>query len=663
VTINHPQSRSVLSQYLFRAIRFAFYTAALLSLANSLFAEDHLYYSFANPAKSAETEGGVTITLDVSARDDGSYSATYSHRDWILQTLSDVKTVTFERSHVLTSAEGRAFFASLVDAGVWKLPKGDNFIGDAPNLQLYATISGRELQLNYNSPIEGSARKTLHATVTAFAKKLGIDRPEDAAKATQIVEGDRTPARAIRYSSLITNPARYDGKRIAVAGNYHREFECSMLTPQKFDWRGLDSDEDFWVDGPSKFAKKSAVRWKNDSWVWIEGVFSARHGGHLGVSPGVIYRVTKFTALEGPPPPAATDAAAKDDPHGLENLTLEIQIQPFPMDGRPIQEVVAALNRQIGDQLAQRGLAEDWLRIELDPSSDPKARVDMHPEKPEPLRSIIGMLGLRISPGEENPFGQDLSTYTYVLPNVIRLFKKTSVYPDDKEPLSFHEDTFGKQAVHAKLTRYAGEWRGRPETFRVEWHSDINPAELRVSEALGLIHRILPDEPGAKSIADIRVTRAGAAWNWSAHTNAAHETASSASGVARIESDAGSLYLSPWSFLGKRRFVASLDAKTVRAAPEWNFIGEPPLEFEAAIRAAREALREIPNVKTQFELEDIVLEPLAGTTFSPLDASRCDYKITFRDQTPGAGGFLIIPVLLSGKAIAPKEELDSKGNQ
>jgi hypothetical protein len=637
-------------------IRVALCAAAFLGLADSVRAEDHFSYTFANVAKSADTEGDVTVSFDVSAHDDGSYSATYSHLEWIRESLTDAKTVTFERSRVLTAAESGAFFTSLTDAGLWTLPKGDDFTGDAPDSQIYATISGRELERNYNSPIDGAPRKAFHAAVTAFAKKLGIDQPEDAAKATLTVEGDRTPAREVPFSSLITNPARYDGKRIAVVGFYHSQFGISVLVPEKFVWGSLDFDREFWVGSSSKLAKGSDSRRKNDSWVRIEGVFSARYGAHTGGSPGVIDRVTKFTSLDGPPKPAAMNAASDDDPHGLEKMTLEIRIQPFPMDGRPIQEVVAALNKQIGAQLAERGLPEDWLKIELDPDSNPKARLQQHTEKPEPLRRIIGMLGARVSPGENDPFTESHSTYTYILPNAIRVRVKTSPYPDDKEPITFHDETFGKQAVRVKLVRYY--YARRSETFRVEWRCEMKPEEMRISEALALIHRILPDEPDAKSVTSIEIQRVGAGWNWTARTDATQASASDAGSIARIAADPGHPYPVSMGYFSKRNYVASFDAESVLAAPKWNFTGEPPLELDAAIGAARGALREIPNAEASLQLEQISLAPI-----TPLDDSRCAYQITFRAPAASRENYLTIPVLLSGKAMAPKQEPDSKSKE
>ena len=646
------RSISVWPRRFCRAARVVLGAAAFLVAAISLHAEDHLSYDFAVPAKSARTERVIGISFSLAARDDGGYVATYSRREPVGESLVDVRTVAFERTREVPAAEAKAFFANLVRAGLRELPKGDGYIGDAPVSQIYATVSGRDLQLSYNAPIKSGARKTFHDAVTAFAKKLGIDQPEEVAKATQLIEGDRTPAREIPFSSLITNPLRYDGKRIAVTGYYHSEFECSALVPEKFAWKTLDDDRRFWVGGSTKFAKDSDFAkasgsgWKNDTWARIEGVFSARHGGHMGMSPGVISRVTKFEPLDGPPKPDGRPGANEDDPHDLEKLGQEIAIKPFPMDGRPIREVVAALNEQIGGQLAERGLPRDWLKIELDPDSNPKARVEAQFGKPESLRRIVGLLGARISPGEEPPFSGHGGNYTYILPDVIRLRMKTSVYPDDQEPISFHEDALGKHAVRVRLVRYAARWDG-PEIFRVDWLCGVNPAELRVADALALLRRILPDEPGAKSIKTLAIHGADADWEWMAVTSAAPEAASRPGGVVRLDEDAGTIYGSPVSKYAKHEYVALIDAKTVRASPKWSFTGELPLELGAAIQAARAVLKSLPGAEKSLRLEHIWL--------GALDASHCAYQMTFSDPLDPEKNSVTIPVLLSGQAIEPKQ--------
>ena len=617
---------------------------AFLVWGTSLHAGDHLSYTFGTLAKSAGSESGTSISFAISADDDGKYSATYTRRENVRESLADVRIVEFERTREVPAAEAQAFFASLPDAGLWKLPKGDNVIRDESTTRIDASVSARDLHQCFNSAIKGGARKTLHAAVLAFAKKLGMDRPEDAAKAVRVVEGDRTPAREIPFSALITNPSRYHGKRIAVTGYYHGEFECSALVPEKFDWGGFDFDREFWVGGSSKFAKGRG-RWKNDTWVRIEGVFSAEHGGHMGVSPGEINRVSKFTPLDGPPKPVP---AGEDDPHDLEKLSLEIIIQPFPMDGRPIQEVVAALNKQIAAQLAERRLPEGWLKIDLDPASNPKARTDTEPEKPATLRRILRMLGARVSPGEKGGFPGRGNTYMFLLPDTIRLCVKTSSYPDDKEPISFHDGMLGKHAVHVKLVRHAGKWGGDPETFRVSWTCDVNPGELHIADALALIRRIVPDEPGAKTITGIGIDQADAGWVWSAGTGASKTTSQSPSGIFHLDEDKGTYYGSPLSTFEKRGYVSWIKADAVNASPKWNFDGAPPLDLDAAIRAARAALDEIPNAKDSLQLESISL--------APLDASRCAYQINFGNSDVRGGNSLTIPVLLSGKAITPKHE-------
>ena len=238
------------------------------------------------------------------------------------------------------------------------------------------------------------------------------------------------------------------------------------------------------------------------------------------------------------------------------------------MDGRPVQEVLPALNQQIAAQLAQRGLPEDWLKIELSPDSNPKARIDAQPETPGSLRSVLSMLGDPII--DRGPFGVNRGRYRYVLPSAIQLLKKASLYREDKEPLSLHDDAFAGQAVRATLTRYPGR-DDAPETFRVEWLCDLHPELPRVSEALDLIHRTLPHEAAAGSVTCIDIQRAGASWRRCARATA----------VTRFIRYPILISDPPLTLIGKRPFLITLDDKTINEASKWNFTGNPPLELKA----------------------------------------------------------------------------------
>jgi hypothetical protein len=606
-------------------------------------AQNCLDYSFTEPIKSASVERFVTISFRLSARDAGGFSATYSHMENVTEALEDVATISFERERMVTPTEGDAFFESLIEAGIKKLPKAADAILEPPNSQLWAKISNEEIRRNYNSRATRGPRKAVHDNVLGFAKKLGIDSPEDRGKATRVIEGNRTPARVIPFSSLITNPNRYGDKRIAVVGYYHYEFEYSALTSAPHDWKNFSFDHAFWFGSPSRFAKDADVRhWKNDTWVKVEGVFVNQFGGHMGGYPGTITRITRMESLPGPPKPAPE--ANEDDPHGLEALMDEIIIKPFPMDGRPVAEVVAALNKQIAEHLADRGKPRDWLKITLDTASNPKARTDVQFDSGAPLRAVVMALGGRVAPDEPAAF-EGANTYSYILPDTIRLRFKTSVYHDDKEPFSFSDERFQDQSVRVKTARKAARWAG-PDTFDVSWTTIADPVQANITDAIKLARKVLPDEDVAKRVTGVWIRGSDVTWRWliTAGGSADEPSIPGLGGVSQISP--GKIYPSPLSSFENHSYVATLSVNEVASASKWKMGDNVPLDIGDALKAARSVLARIKRAKETLVLSEI--------SFGPLDETHWIYQIAFRDPSDADKDYLTIPVLLSGKAIAPK---------
>ena len=87
------QRASILPRRFCNVMHIVLWAGAFPGLANSLRAGEHLSYKFANPSESVGTEGVVTISLSISSRDDGTSSATYSRRESIRETLTDVNVL------------------------------------------------------------------------------------------------------------------------------------------------------------------------------------------------------------------------------------------------------------------------------------------------------------------------------------------------------------------------------------------------------------------------------------------------------------------------------------------------------------------------------------------------------------------------------------------
>ena len=131
--------------------------------------------------------------------------------------------------------------------------------------------------------------------ITSFAHKLGLDHPKDPKSSTFVTEGDTTPAQKTTLAEVLHDPDTFNGKRISVVGYYHGEFEGSNF--------GMKSDSDYqqsiWFGTPSSFADRADLHMSNNAWLRVEGIFVKGPGGHMGMWPGEIERITKVDPVEG----------------------------------------------------------------------------------------------------------------------------------------------------------------------------------------------------------------------------------------------------------------------------------------------------------------------------------------------------------------------------
>ena len=95
---------------------------------------------------------------------------------------------------------------------------------------------------------------------------------------------------------LIARPELYDGKRVRVIGFVNFEFEGNGLYVSKEDWEQSISRNSLWIEPPVGFESDSAPskRHPNQRYVIVEGTFSARNTGHMGMRSGAIEEVTRL---------------------------------------------------------------------------------------------------------------------------------------------------------------------------------------------------------------------------------------------------------------------------------------------------------------------------------------------------------------------------------
>ena len=161
-------------------------------------------------------------------------------------------------------------------------------------------INAQEKRTVFYSQPNSPARKAIHSIMLEFAHQMGVDRPADLTKATMVTEGDHEAAQSVKFFDLLAQPNKYDGKRVSVVGFYHGEFEGSSFSVDQVASQKRDYKQSIWRGGMSTFADASNFRNENDSWQRIEGIFLRGPGGHMGLWPGEITRMTRIESVSKP---------------------------------------------------------------------------------------------------------------------------------------------------------------------------------------------------------------------------------------------------------------------------------------------------------------------------------------------------------------------------
>jgi hypothetical protein len=105
-------------------------------------------------------------------------------------------------------------------------------------------------------------------------------------------------------TGLIATPDRYSDRRVRVIGYLHLEFEGDELCPTAEVRRIKDSRSCVWIEPPPGSTRLS------DHYVLIEGRFSSKDRGHLGMFGGTIADITRADVWE----PASWTPAASERP-------------------------------------------------------------------------------------------------------------------------------------------------------------------------------------------------------------------------------------------------------------------------------------------------------------------------------------------------------------
>ena len=95
---------------------------------------------------------------------------------------------------------------------------------------------------------------------------------------------------------LIASPAQFEGKRVRLRGYCHFAFEEKAIYLHREDSEMLNPQNGLWLDTSEPRQDVS------DTYVIVEGTFTAREQGHLGLWPGALVQITRLEKARGRSP-------------------------------------------------------------------------------------------------------------------------------------------------------------------------------------------------------------------------------------------------------------------------------------------------------------------------------------------------------------------------
>jgi hypothetical protein len=101
---------------------------------------------------------------------------------------------------------------------------------------------------------------------------------------------------------LIARPELFEGRRVRVVGFVNLEPEDNGLYLSRSDWENGIRKNGVWIEEPPDSVDGTKNwRWNRRN-VLVEGVFTAKSKGHLGLWSGQISDVQRYDPWKGEPP-------------------------------------------------------------------------------------------------------------------------------------------------------------------------------------------------------------------------------------------------------------------------------------------------------------------------------------------------------------------------
>ncbi len=97
---------------------------------------------------------------------------------------------------------------------------------------------------------------------------------------------------SISMVSLVADPQRYDGQFVRVIAFLHLEFEGNVLYPHKEDYEHTIIPNGVWVSLTDQ--QKINAKKLSNSYVIVEGMFSSKEKGHMGMWSGSLQEINRL---------------------------------------------------------------------------------------------------------------------------------------------------------------------------------------------------------------------------------------------------------------------------------------------------------------------------------------------------------------------------------
>jgi len=103
---------------------------------------------------------------------------------------------------------------------------------------------------------------------------------------------------AVSLLQLIATPDAFEGKYVRVQGFVRIEHEGSAIYLHREDWEHMLTKNGLWLAASDSAPEGSKEAEVNNRYALIEGVFTAKQKGHLGLWSGSIEKITRMQPWE-----------------------------------------------------------------------------------------------------------------------------------------------------------------------------------------------------------------------------------------------------------------------------------------------------------------------------------------------------------------------------